>query len=238
MVDSELLNYSSGHGLDTSTFHSADVVPQNHSSNSVRRCVRDGNYSDLQARSQCFLATTTQHSFLTPNPSTLWKSLVFSESGASWGYLVQRCRPFSMFHPSSATDVSQLYRCLHSHILWSKLEFLVLATWQPSKRTGLPALKDASIENQISVLLAVGGIPSLASERMWLKMNEFIENKSLRLSPLFKACVPLSYSIYLKHSMGTEQMILTLRKGITPEVFVTPLCCAIIFERYQISQLH
>jgi hypothetical protein len=60
-------------------------------------------------------------------------------------------------------------------------------------------------------------------------MNAFIENKSLCLSVLFKACVPLSNYIDFKQFEGTEPMIFKLRKAVTPEVFVSPLCCAIIF---------
>lgn len=97
----------------------------------------------------------------------------------------------------------------------------------------ISALKDASIDDQINVLLAAGRIPSLARENTWLSMNAIIENKSLRLTLLVKACVPLSYSIDFKHFEGTEPIILTLRKTVTPEGFVSPLCCAVIFERHQ-----
>jgi hypothetical protein len=83
-------------------------------------------------------------------------------------------------------------------------------------------LKDTSIDDQISVLLAIRGIQLFASEKLWFKMNAFIGNKSLRLSFLFKACVPLWNSIDFKQFEGTEPMILTLRKAVTPEVFVPP----------------
>lgn len=97
----------------------------------------------------------------------------------------------------------------------------------------ISALKDASIDDQINVLLAAGGIPSLVREKTWLLMNTIIENKSLRLTLLLKACVPPSYSIDFKYFESTEPMILMLRKVVNAEVFVSPLCCAIIFQRHQ-----
>lgn len=96
----------------------------------------------------------------------------------------------------------------------------------------ISALKDASIDDQINVLLAAGGIPSLAREKTWLLMNAIIENKSLRLT-LLLACVPPSYPIDFKYFESTEPMILVLRAVVNAEVFVSPLCCAIIFQRHQ-----
>ncbi len=64
-------------------------------------------------------------------------------------------------------------------------------------------------------------------------MNANIENRSPRLTLVIKACVPLSYSTDFKHLEGTDPIIYALTTTVTPEVFVSPLCCAVVFEKHQ-----